>query len=342
LESLEDRWLPSAVNTISWNDGQPCSDVYAINANTHQVIDIHTDGNTGAMTYNMLGGPTNVTAVNASFLPYDHQNKPIVYALSADSSAWVYVPDAVTGKYHWDNLGTGFTALSATQDGFVFGLNQNGQVMSNNAYGLPSQWNNLGTPGVPIKAISASQDGSGIEEVFALGADGHIYLDRFDANYNPIGWTVVDSSKTYTQISANDHNTVYGLDSAGQITQESEYNFWLHGHHLDYWSGQQLASPQIWTPWGTFSDSFTQISAGTDKSGNNVVYGIDGFYAQPYVFNAQGQWQRMDGSHPSEIAAGDGGWYYDVDSKYHDLNQYDPAYNGGQGAYWTIYFNPVV
>src|SRR5262249_21749540 len=80
LESLEDRWLPSAVSTISWNNGQPCSDVYAIDANTRQVIDIHTDGNSGAMTYNMLGGPTNVTAVSASFLHYDNQNAPMVFA----------------------------------------------------------------------------------------------------------------------------------------------------------------------------------------------------------------------------------------------------------------------
>jgi hypothetical protein len=329
--------MPSAVSTISWNDGQPCSDVYAIDANTRQIINVHTDGNTGAMTFNFLGGPTNVTDVNASFLPYDNQNKPIVYALSADHSAWVYVPDVDTGKYHWDNLGTGITALSATHDGFVFGLNQNGQVMDNNAYGLPSQWNNLGTPGVPIKAISASRDAYGLEEVFALGTDGHIYLNRFDANYNPTGWTVVDSSKTYTQISANDHNTVYGLDSSGQITQESEYSFWWHGRHIDYWAGQQLPSP---------SDHFTQIAAGTDKAGNNVVYGIDAVFAQPFVYNAQGQWQQMDGSQPTEIAADDGGWFYDVASGFHTLNQYDPYYpnyNGGQGVYWTIYsHDPVV
>jgi hypothetical protein len=265
--------VPSAVSTVTWNNGQN-SDLYAIDASTRQVIDLHSDPNTvGALT--PLGGPRNVTAVSAAA---NLDRLPMVVALTADGSVYDYVTPFQSPSY-WNYLGSGFTAVSATHDGFIFAVDNYGNVLANGPYGPPSQWMNIGTPGVAIQAISASRNGDGIynpyhEEVFALGNDGHIYLNRFDGNYNPGFWQTIDSSKTYSQISANDHNTVYGLSARdGQITKESErYSFW-GGFY--YWSGQQLPAWGVWTPLGGLKEQYTQISAGTDRAGQDVVYAID-------------------------------------------------------------------
>jgi hypothetical protein len=54
-----------------------------------------------------------VTDVAAGFLSFDRVNKPEVFALTAGHAVWAYVPNA-EGGYHWNYLGAGFTAISAT------------------------------------------------------------------------------------------------------------------------------------------------------------------------------------------------------------------------------------
>jgi hypothetical protein len=193
---------------------------------------------------------------------------------------------------------------------------------------------------VAVKAISASKDRVGNAEVFALGADGHIYLDRFDDNFNPTPWVSVDRRKAYRQISANDHNTVYGLGLVdGQITKENEFVFDFGPIHLDFWWGSQLPSWGVWTPLGWLQERFTQISAGTDTAGRDVIYAVDWFYGQPYVFNVQSQWQRMDGSHPKEICGASDGWYFDVDGRFSLPNEHNPF----SGYYYSMDLtHPVV
>lgn len=332
-EELEGRLLLSATAAVTSLDGHQ-SDLYAIDARTRQVVDYHSVGPL-MTTYTDLGGPQNVTDVAAGFLSYDHVDKPEVFALTADHAVWGYVPDA-GGVYHWNYLGTGFTAISASDDpyGSVFAINQKGQVLENIPFGDPSQWKLFGTPGVAVKAISASKDRSGNAEVFALGTDGHIYLDRFDGNFNPTPWVTVDRSKAYKQISANDHNTVYGLGLVdGQITKETDvvFDLGIFGT-FDFWLGSQLPSWRVPIHHGITRDRFTQISAGTDMAGRDVVYAVDWYYAQPYVFTAQSQWQRMDTSHPKEITGAAGGWYFDVDRAFSLPHEYNPY----AGTYFAL------
>jgi hypothetical protein len=337
LEELEGRRLLSATAAITSPNGVQ-SDFYAIDAKTRQVVDYHTvlDPALGAWFVERipLGGPQHVTDVAAGFLSYTNVNKPEVFALTAGHELWAYLPTP-GGDHYWVSLGTGFTAASATDDlqGSLFAINQKGQVLEHVPYGPPGQWTFFGTPGVAVKAISASKDPDGKAEVFALGADGHIYLGRFDASSKPEPWVTVDRSKRYKQISATDHNTVYALGLAdGQITKETEYTFSFLGIHLDLWLGGQLPAQGIWA---------TQISAGTDMANRDVVYAIDRSSGQPYVFNAQGQWQQMDGSHPKEICGAAWGWYYDVDSRFSLPNEYNPN-NGGLSHYFTIDLRPVL
>jgi hypothetical protein len=339
LERLDERLLLSATSAVTSLDGHQ-SDLYAIDARTRQVVDFHS---VGALmtTHTYLGGPQNVTDVAAGFLSFDSVDKPEVVALTAGRAVWAYVPNA-EGGYHWNYLGTGFTAISATDDvfGSVFAINQKGQVLENIPYGDPSSWTPFGTPGVAVTAISASKDQAGNAEVFALGANGHIYLDRFDANFNPKPWVTVDSRKAYKQISANDQNTVYGLGLAdGQITKETEFNFWIFGHRIDVWFGSQLPSWRVW-PLG-WVQRFTQISAGTDMAGRDVVYAVGYYGCQPYVFSAQGQWQRMDGNYAKEICGAAGGWYFDVDRVYSLPHEYNP-YAGTYGILDPTHPVPVL
>jgi hypothetical protein len=330
-EELEGRQLLSATAAIYSPYGYPASNFYAIDAKTRQVVDYNTAQNlvTGGWYSAIripLGGPQHVTDVAAGFLSFTNVNKPEVFALTAGHQLWAYLPTPGPGGSYWVSLGSGFTAISATDDvwGSVFAINQKGQVLEHVPYGPPGQWTFFGRPGVAVKAISASKDPDGKAEVFALGADGHIYLGRFGANGRPAPWVTVDRTRAYRQISATDQNTVYALGlKDGQITKETEFVFSLFGLHFDFWLGGQLPAQGVWA---------TQISAGTDSLNRDVVYAIDRSSGQPYVFSAQGQWQRMDGSHPKEICAAAWGWYFDVDGRFSLPNEYNPF----TGWYYTL------
>jgi len=330
---------PHALGPYSINLEGTESDCYAIDAKTDEVVDLHTDPkNVGVRT--LLGGPTNVTAISAAEEAVDGFYTPLVTALTADGHVWSclpyanygwlgYVPGAPPGSpgsYHWDDLGNdggiGFTALSMAHDGNIYALTATGQVLETSYFANPAPnttWTVLGSPTAgPVKAISAGLNGGlSNDEVFAIGSDGHLYVNQFGSG-SSTSWVTVDSSQTFIQISANDNNTVYGLTSTGVIYQESE----AVKNGNDFWSSLGLP---------TTSGGFSQISAGTDRTGKSVVFAVENANKEPFVYNAQGQWTKMDGNQPSEICGGNDGWYYDVTNPV--VYQYNPNANKGQGAY---------
>jgi hypothetical protein len=315
LEALEDRFLMSATAAITWQkvvggsypnfQYQTTHDFFAIDYSTGHVVQYEDGVRTDR------GDPPggNVTALSVGF-DYDPHDPPYLYALTSNGSLWCEELGI------WFSLGQGgFTQISAARYNGVYAVTLLGQVelidLSNNTH-------YLGAPGASRWSLgSALQISAGFDpsrnsfEVFAIGRDHAIYEQETDIfMQNSTGWSLVDNQAYFTQISATLQDEVFALDANGALYQETE----IRWRYFDFWYGQHLAAYQYG---GTHAVYWT-LSTGTDVNGNDEVYVIDQF---SNAFRYSGGTAIFVDSNVKEIAATEGGWFFDVN--------YDPNNWGG-------------
>jgi hypothetical protein len=295
-------------------------------------VDYH-DGARIDLNYSstMQGVPQGVTDVSAGI---DSRGQATVFALDNQHSLWHY--DWFNGS--WTQLSTNtFKEISATRDGAVYAVTDGEGGLPIKVYEyLPGGGvMNLGTPDGNASGISAGRDHFfGYDEVYAVGRTGVIYV--YDSQWG--GWTTVDSRfnnnslDSFTRLSAAQNGDVYALTSKGEIFQETEHRYYSTWAIFTYWSGQQFGAGQ----------KFQAISADTDANGYSEVYAIEVGTAMAYRFNSSGARSTVD-YYVSEIAAADGGYFFDVNQYGWGSNyvySWDPS--AAPGHNWNLLGQNIV
>jgi hypothetical protein len=342
LEHLEDRMVPSATSAIStWHGGGwfrwQTHDLYAIDATTKQVVDFQTS-TFGGSTRTALGGPTNVRAVSASIDPSTGYAE--VFAENWDFALWRYDSHGVWTKLTDGAAGSVYGDISATRDGQVYAVNLHNQYVE--LFHANGTWVNLGNPEGYLRTINGSGDGQGIaagldlyggNEVFAIGQQGALYVNSPDGIWAN-QWVTIDNSRLYVSLSSSRDGGVFAIQNGIALWHWNEYFVW---GPFTNWSGQNISGGM-----GGPNSTFWDISADTDANGQAEVYakiavGYNQFDLYRYD---QGSWQKMD-SNISEVAAADGGYFFDVNPSGFDAGTwfYDPY---KAGSHWTYLGLPVV
>jgi hypothetical protein len=309
LEALEERQLLSTMSAITYSmprttHGQvPMHVLYAIDSKSHQLTEYVND-TPQQPAGGTLGGPS-LTAVSASLVQKTGNPEPEVFALAADRSLWLY-----SQAGGWTSLGGSYKEVSAERDGRAFLVNSSDQV---NVYNADGTWGNLGAPTVSydagdwgsytyvyafgISAGRAALTSSALQDVvYAIGPDGAIYDNA------GTGWQVVDNNHSFSQLSATQDGSVYALDNAGNLYQDS----WTQ---LSTGGGTWVSNTLAAAPYG---GHWTQISAGTDVNGNDIVYAVESTYQTTFMVNSFGIQEHIRISGTTDISGTDGGWVYFV------------------------------
>jgi hypothetical protein len=317
LEALEERQLLSATSAITYTPAGstiPAHVLYAIDSRTRRLTEyvnsrpVQSPGGT-------LGGP-GLTAVSASI--DQKTGNPEVFALAADHSLWLY---SLAGG--WRSLGGSDTEVSAERDGRAFVVDSSNLVRVYNADGT------VQALGAPAYSYDAGDWGSGTyvyafgisagraaltsstlqDVVYAIGPDGGIYANA------GAGWQVVDNNHSFSQLSATQDGSVYALDNAGNLYQDSWTQLSTGG---GTWVSHTLPGPGS-------GNYYTQISAGTDLKGNDLVYAVDK-YSYLWEAHSRGAWAiHWHGSsgfviRVTDISGTDGGRFYFVDYNFYGQN----------------------
>jgi hypothetical protein len=326
LEQLDERLVPSTLSSaISiQHSGWTERDWYTIDQSTSQVVEFQ-----GTIRHN-LSVPGNLTpfAVSASVDPNSGSGEVFVLAANGGST---YGSLLLCDSYgNWYNFGGVYTDISATRDGHVYALTLPAQIFgAADVCYVDSSGNsaNLGAPSSGVaetnwgwlgysswNSIAASVGWFGGNAVFAIGNDGAIYVN----NSNTTGaWGLVDNHQYFVSLSANANGTLFALSTGGTVFQETEHIGFASWFIYFYWTEQNI------TPNNTY---YVQISADTDALGQDEVYAIRGD-GNLYVHDG-GSWTQKDSS-VYDIAAADGGYFYDVN------------YYGGYTTY-AYQWNPYV
>jgi hypothetical protein len=336
--ALEDRRLMSVVtNPISAITTHPSSgvtnhDLYAIDANTHTVVDYHNGTQNNQIK---LYAPSGVTSVSAGI---DPQGNPEVFALAGPSygnqSLWRY-------DGSWQQLSTmRFAEISATRDGQVYATLDtmsypNSDVELFNANGGRTD---LGTPpGGYAASITASRDVYGQNTVFVIDGAGNIW------NYDPImgpyyGWRPVDTRFNgnnydgFVRLSAPQgfEGAVYAVTSKGELFEEiTQFAPDYYGRMDVWWVGRQLASGRVFQ---------TNISADIGADGYAEVYAIESGTTTAYRYGGPSSTESVVDYNVSEISGADGGYFFDVNpsGSGNTVWAYDP-----NSTYWWDHWQHV-
>jgi hypothetical protein len=229
-----------------------------------------------------------------------------------------------------------YGSLGATRDGHVYAESADGTDVRY----FDSKGNSLdlGAPSTAILAGSgslAASVGPHGNEVFALGADGSIYLN---ASSTFGDWKLIDSRAYFTQLSSTPNNTVFALTNDGRLFQETYVLELIPPYNHYSWAGQDISGGMLWT----------QISADTDASGQAEVYAVqavpiyipNGNGTTEYLISTgslylhdQGSWTQKD-SDVYDVAAAGSGYFYDVN--YDNGNYSAWLYQPSGNPYWNF------
>jgi hypothetical protein len=144
------------------------------------------------------------------------------------------------------------------------------------------------------KAIAATVDfGSGLPEVFAIGADDQVYVETFDdasGQWNP--WVLTQGGFTASAISAA--TDVNGNPEVVAVSQTDQKVY------------LEVYSSGSWSRWNLTQDGLTAtaISAIPDKNGNTEVFAINSADSQTYLeSNVSGQWSSWSLTLAGQVTA---------------------------------------
>lgn len=317
LEPLDERLVPSTLSsaiTIQ-HSGWTEQDWYTIDQNTGQVVEFQ------GTTRHDLGGPVIASSVSASVDPYTGFGE--VFALASPIGSTYGALWLCDSYGSWYNFGGFYRDISATHDGHVYAVTGFGDVHSVDSLGNTT---NLGAPSTGValtypgwfgstvtSSIAASVGWFGGNEVFAIGNDRAIYVNSANASGH---WGLVDNHQSFYTLSATVNDTVFAVSETNAVYQETQHWGFSGWFMYSYWSEQNI------TPYWA---SFSAISAGTNGSGQDEVYGIDAS-GNLYVYDTKlDSWTWKD-SGVVDIAAADGGYFYDV-NYYGGGNSYDYQWN---------------
>jgi hypothetical protein len=323
LEQLDERLLLSLSSAISiphsisfhgtmftWTE----RDWYTADQSTHQIVEYQGTSRHNVASYALLNTLSDISASvdpntgsGEVFVVIRGWPSPIAYLESYNSA----------GSLQWSKDASAFGltdlgAISATRDGHVYAQYEKiyamgGQILS--GYGVlyiapDGTAIDLGGPNTPsgtgvlyATSLAASKVGS-TNEVFAIGADGAIYVTSGTTGK----WYLVDNSASFVSLSANPDNTVFALTTDGKLYQESEYLGFNGMYFYLYWSAQDISGGK----------HFKAISADFDALGYDEVYAIEQATNTAYLYD-QGTWTLKDYD-VYDLAAAGGGYFYDVNT----------------------------
>jgi hypothetical protein len=221
------------------------------------------------------------------------------------------------GGWNW------ITGISATCDGHVYaaqvGVTDHVYYVDSNGsrtdLGMPKP--GLATPhtdeGMYAQSLLAASVGYfGGNEVFAIGADGYIYVNEG----RPGDWLLVDNTARFVSLSATPNDTVFAVTSDGRLFQETEHLYIIQRLFYLSWSNQDISGGRTYS---------ANISADTDASGQDEIYAIEKGTNSLYLYDLGG-WTYKD-SDVFDVSGAGGGYFYDAnysDGNY-DAYQYDPT-----------------
>jgi hypothetical protein len=265
LEAVEDRTLMSTVSAINWTTpGVQHIEVFALDYNNF--VAARKDLGSWSVDYSLR-----VSQISAGL---DTHGNPEVFGIDYNNTT-VYCNDNGTG---WTYRAGNFTAISASTNDTVFGIDSDQGVWVNRG---GTSWANLGnlpTGSLRGQAISAGLDTHGNPEVFAIGTNNAVY-----SNDGGTGWTARSGyfpaiAGHLTAISASTNDTVFGIDA--------DHHVWVN---------------RGGTSWTYLSGYAQAISAGADAAGNPEVYAI-GADNSLSVYGNGGGWSDL-GGYVTEISA---------------------------------------
>ena len=272
-----------------WGSG-PNDDTFAVGLNG-AILHSNNDGaswqaQSSPTTQGLLGvwgsGPTDVTVVgeNGTVLHSTAPEAPIqpdpVFAVAADNSLWEHtMTNPAVPTDGWALLSPAGTILSISSvtDGAgqadVFAVTADHHLWEHSAGG----WAELSTGS--FQQISAATNLSGNAVVFGVMTDNSLN-EQNPANGTGlnVGWTPLSPAGTILSVSAvtNSLDVEFGAGGDVVFAVTANQNLWEHSPVLP---------GNGWTELST--GSFQQISAGVNRAGDAVVYGVvsgGGLYEQ--------------------------------------------------------------
>jgi hypothetical protein len=305
VENLEDRLVPSASSAISvlhaigYNQTTTEHDWYTVDRNTGQVVEFQE-----TTRHNLPGGPV-AFSLSASIGPCGCAE---VFALQniALDNATAHGPLWLCDELgNWHNFGGDYASIAATHDGHVYAVTNSGSVSYLDSYGTAI---NLGAPKAGINlaaAPAAGVNGGGLfgsgNKVFVIGKDHAIYVN---GGSTANSWWLVDSSASFASLSAPAADTVFALTTAGKLYQETEHMQFNGQFFSYYWTHQDISG-------GRTCSTQVQISADLDAAGKAEVYAVEAGTWHLYLSD-QGSLTEKDYAVVTDIAAADGGYFYDT------------------------------
>jgi hypothetical protein len=172
-------------------------------------------------------------------------------------------------------------------------------VYVNTSGGNANTWSYLGGWAF---SISAGSDGSGHDQVFAIGGDHYLYVHDAYSDPSWARWVQVDSSTAFAQLSAGQHNQVFALDSNGALHDDWYFSYPFGGGGS--WANQTI-SPSV------AGDRYVALSADSQDGTHDEVYVID--TNKTAYLRQSGGWKANPVDYSViELAGADGGWFYDT------------------------------
>jgi hypothetical protein len=314
VEQLEERRLMSSsgvISAITDNAGQTAVFALGTDLRVYEYSPTQTHGQWQALSDPWAGTFRQVSA------GLDSSGRAICYAIhSADSAVW-RLDDYGAGSggfaYHELNLGLVVTQISGTRNNECFAINGPSAQWLSIYNAANNTWRAWNGPWGGLVQISTGVDRYGGDEAYLLNGSQQVY--RLD---NGAYWALPMHA---TQISAGAGRNWTDTDLF-YIDPSNSYAYHYDG------SGTQLMAMYV-----------SQISAGLDRYGNEVLYSIDMYYhgvrRNDMSGNVNGQYE---GGNVSQISAAGNDMVFAVAGWDTSIWEFDR--NGTWNSYWAATNNP--
>jgi hypothetical protein len=314
VEHLEERRVMSTsgvISAITDNAGQ--TSVFAIGTDqrVYELSPTQTHGSWQVLSDPGAGAFRQVSA------GLDSSGQAICYALHAsDSHVWRFDVPGMPGSYHEADLALPASEISGTRNNQVYAVYVNvpGAIVIYN--GASNSWHGWGSPWGGVVQISTGIDRYGHDEVYILNGNQQVY-QLSDAG----GYSVLPMKAS--QISAG----------AGHNTNDVDL-FYIDATNTDayhYDGTTKLVALYC-----------SQISAGLDNYGNDIVYTIDLYYHWLYRHDLSGNLNgQCESGNVTQISAAANDMVFAVTPNNNSIWVYDRdwIWNGYYGyvGSWSSY-----
>jgi hypothetical protein len=316
VEQLEERRVLSTsgvISAITDNTGQTAVFALGTDQRIYEMSATQTHGAWMAISDPNAGAFRQVSA------GLDASGRAVCYGLhAADSAVWkLDVYGLTSSSPHYDELNLGLQAngISGTRNNEVFAIRANSASGVSIYNANSNSWFTWNGPWGGVMQISTGVDRYGHDEVYILNGNHEVY--RLD---NGVYWKLPMHA---TQISAGVGSNWTDVDLFYISSTDTD------AYHYDG-SNSQLVAYYC-----------SQISAGLDRYGNEIVYTIDLYYHWMYRHdlsgNLNGEWESGNITQISAagndmvfaVTPGDNSvWVYDRDWMWNGYYSYQGTWSG--------------